>query len=270
MTEQEAAKRLLETIQCAAGDRNLDADPRRDFQANMRRLYKQAWPGAKTPEWMGEETEEPPPTEPPADQTIDLLKDHSEDDADNAAAGLNRDLELEYEKLWDTMVLKDKWKPELDRIVQKARKNQPVYEQAANATGVPWQFIAALQSLEASGDITKHLHNGDPLTGRTRNVPSGRPTTGSPPFTWMESAIDALQYDGLAGKPQWTLALMLYRAEKFNGLGYRKYHPEVPTPYLWSGTNHYKSGKYVADGKWSSTAVSQQIGVAPILKALMT
>jgi lysozyme family protein len=42
----------------------------------------------------------------------------------------------------------------------------------------------------------------------------------------------------------------------------------VPTPYLWSFSNHYERGKFVADGKFSSTARSQQCGAAVMLKLL--
>jgi lysozyme family protein len=57
---------------------------------------------------------------------------------------------------------------------------------------VPWELIAALHEREAGGSFKGHLHNGDPLTGRTYHVPAGRPAKGSPPFTWEASAIDAL------------------------------------------------------------------------------
>ena len=40
------------------------------------------------------------------------------------------------------------------------------------------------------------------------------------------------------------------------------------SPYLWSGSNHYAKGKYVADGKWSSVAVSGQTGAIPVLKRM--
>jgi lysozyme family protein len=42
----------------------------------------------------------------------------------------------------------------------------------------------------------------------------------------------------------------------------------VLTPYLWSFSNHYDRGKYVADGKFSATARSQQCGAAVMLKLL--
>ena len=42
----------------------------------------------------------------------------------------------------------------------------------------------------------------------------------------------------------------------------------MPSPYLWSFSNHYARGKYVADGHFSATAVSQQCGAALLLKRL--
>ena len=61
---------------------------------------------------------------------------------------------------------------------------------------------------------------------------------------------------------------MLYKLEAYNGWGYRDHHPDVNSPYLWSFSNHYKSGKYVADGTFSATAVSAQCGAAVLLKRL--
>jgi hypothetical protein len=40
------------------------------------------------------------------------------------------------------------------------------------------------------------------------------------------------------------------------------------TPYLRSFSNHYLSGKYVADGTWSDTAVSKQCGAAVLLRQM--
>jgi lysozyme family protein len=37
---------------------------------------------------------------------------------------------------------------------------------------------------------------------------------------------------------------------------------------LWSFSNQYERGKFVADGKFSSTAKSQQCGAAVMLKLL--
>ena len=41
-----------------------------------------------------------------------------------------------------------------------------------------------------------------------------------------------------------------------------------PSPYVYSGTDQYVSGKYVADGDTIQKVVDQQIGVMPLLGAL--
>ena len=56
--------------------------------------------------------------------------------------------------------------------------------------------------------------------------------------------------------------------ERYNGWGYRRYHQQVLSPYLWSSASHYLRGKYVADGSWSDTAVSRQVGGAALIRRL--
>ena len=124
-------------------------------------------------------------------------------------------------------------------------------------------MVAALHSLEAGQRFTTHLHNGDPLTARTVHVPKNRPRSGQPPFTWEASAKDALA--DLKKVPEWTVPVMLFQFERYNGFGYRRRHPEVLSPYLWSFTSNYTRGKFVADGTFSSTAVSKQCGAVALL-----
>ena len=132
---------------------------------------------------------------------------------------------------------------------------------------MPWYFIAVTHGLEASFNFRAHLHNGDfPLSSRTRQVPAGRPTKWLPPSDWESSARDAQRLLGFTGQKDWSLERTLYRLEAYNGFGYRSYG--VPTPYLWSFSNHYDRGKYVADGKFSYTARSQQCGASVMLKML--
>lgn len=202
-------------------------------------------------------------------------------------AGLTPSLRAEYDRLYATM--KFRWeddhaddplleaiykmlKTELTSTVRIIKSNQARYETISKMAGgsIPWQFIAVIHSLEAGLSFSKHLHNGDPLTRRTVLVPAGRPVTGSPPFTFEESAVDALTMKGKEyhKETDWSLAATLYRLEGFNGYGYRKYHPSVLSPYLWSGSNHYTRGKYVADGQWNSRAVSKQLGTALLWREL--
>ena len=156
---------------------------------------------------------------------------------------------------------------QVDNIIKKIQANSARYLKVADLSGVPWYVVAVIHNMESSLDFTKHLHNGDPLTQRTIHVPAGRPKAGNPPFTWEESAVDALSMKNFDS--DWSLPATLKKLEDYNGTGYRKYHPTVNTPYLWSGSNQYTSGKYVADGDFSSTAISNQIGAAVILKRMM-
>lgn len=145
--------------------------------------------------------------------------------------------------------------------------NRERYHAVGDPLGVPWYVVGMIHQLEASGRFTAHLHNGDALTARTTHVPRGRPTTGAPPFTWEESATDALRSQGMATWRDWSIAGICYQLEKFNGFGYRQHN--VPTPYLWSFTDQYVMGKFVADGVWNSTAVSAQCGAVPMLRQLV-
>jgi len=120
--------------------------------------------------------------------------------------------------------------------------------------------------MECAFRTTTHLHNGDPLTARTVHVPAGRPVVGNPPFTWEQSAIDALQYQGLTKWTDWSLSGVLFKIEAYNGFGYRKHG--IQTPYLWGGSQHYISGKFASDGQWAPNLTSKQTGAGVILKYL--
>ena len=141
-------------------------------------------------------------------------------------------------------------------------------EVAQRFTRLPWWVIGVLHSMECGLDFTRHLHNGDPLTARTVEVPAGRPTQGAPPFTWEVSAADAITCDGLDLVADWSPGSALAAFELYNGLGYRR--RGVPSPYLWSFTDQYRCGKYTADGHYDPRAISQQAGCAALLKILIT
>jgi len=174
-----------------------------------------------------------------------------------------------HAKLWVSCKIRSDWKGRISKTTHRINVHKEKYKKASSTTGVPWHVVAALHNMESTGSFKKHLHEGSSLRSRTRWVPKGRPKSGTPPFTWQESAYDALYTLKRMDRYNWSdIGETLYQCEKYNGLGYLKYHKDVNSPYLWSGTNHYKNGKYVSDGKWSQTAVSSQVGVAPILKSL--
>jgi len=171
---------------------------------------------------------------------------------------------------WDRAQIRHSWLGRVDKVVRRISNHEKRYKSISAKCGVPWQVVASLHNMESGGRFTRHLHEGSSLKGRTRYIPKGRPINGDPPFTWEESAYDALYTLKRLDRVKWSdLGVCLYTCEKYNGLGYLRYHKDVNSPYMFSGTNLYTSGKYVADGRWSQSAVSKQVGVVPILIKLV-
>lgn len=169
----------------------------------------------------------------------------------------------EYAGQWDRMKINSGRQTEFEKLAQFAYDHRPQYLVIEENTGVPWAMIACLHRRESDADFTTYLGNGDPLKRKTVNVPRGRGPFGS----FEEGAIDALKYDHLSNVKDWRLEKALYYMELFNGAGYDV--KGKPSPYLWAGTNIQVPGKFVSDGRWSSTAVDKQPGCAPILKAII-
>jgi len=181
------------------------------------------------------------------------------------------DLKQEYEALYAAAKVRSNWRKRAEDVAARIVASKARYQGVAGQLGqVPWYLVGVIHSLESSLDFATHLHNGDPLTRRTGHVPAGRPRHkprgGGTRYTWEESAIDALKMKDFHVMQDWPLARVLFRLEGYNGFGYRS--RGVPTAYLWSGTQIYDRGKFVADGVWDANAVSQQVGAATLLKVL--
>ena len=185
-----------------------------------------------------------------------------------AKVNYTKALEKEYSSLYKSCETKAIHYDEIDGLVDRIIDHRSHYENVADTLSIPWYFIAAIHNMESSQNFSKHLHNGDPLSARTKHVPAGRPKQGNPPFTWEESAVDALKLRRLHRIQEWSLPRLLYELEGYNGWGYRLYHSHVLSPYLWSFSKHYVSGKYIADGTWSDTAKSRQCGAVILIKRL--
>ncbi|HWB24708.1 MAG TPA: hypothetical protein VG738_04470 [Chitinophagaceae bacterium] len=176
------------------------------------------------------------------------------------------DLAINYQLLFNTCVINPAKTAEIDRQIDTMVANKAIYDSISTDTNVPWYFIAIIHCLECDLNFHTHLHNGDPLTARTVQVPKGHPVNGNPPFTFKESAVDALTIEGFTTWTDWTTPGMLYLFEKYNGFGYRS--RGINSPYLWSYSQHYTKGKFVADGRFDPDAVSQQEGAAVILRRI--
>ncbi|WBT38114.1 MULTISPECIES: hypothetical protein [Hyphomicrobium] len=176
----------------------------------------------------------------------------------------------DYRRLFATCEIRSEKRSEVMWYVSKITDptRRKAYDQVFEETCVPWYFVAIIHGMECGFDMQSHLHNGDSLKKKTVQVPKGRPAQWLPPSDWVSSAVDALRYDKLDEKPDWTLAHMLYRWEAYNGWRSRLLY-KINTPYLWSFSNHYTKGKFVADNVWDSNAVSKQCGAAVMLRGLV-
>jgi lysozyme family protein/peptidoglycan hydrolase-like protein with peptidoglycan-binding domain len=182
---------------------------------------------------------------------------------------LTAPLRDEYATLFSRMQIRPERVTEIKPLVRRIVASKDRYQAVQEGQGVPWFVVAIIHNLECSGRFDRHLHNGDPLTARTVHVPAGRPRKGQPPFTWEDSAADALAGHGLGTGTDWSVPGIAFQLEAYNGWGYRNNFPQVRSPYLWSFSNIYDRGKYVADGRFSPDAVSQQCGGMVLLRALM-
>jgi lysozyme family protein len=190
------------------------------------------------------------------------------------AVSFTPELVDEYARLFDALNIDPQRRNIITSIYRRIVRPDSLsqYTAIGRQAGVPWFVIAIIHNLESNGDFSTHLHNGDPLTGRTVRVPAGRPV--APPtgpggtYTWVESAIDALQ-GKVAGGTDWTIPGIAYVLERYNGFGYRLRYPHVKSPYLWSYSNIYTRGKFISDGRFSDDAVSQQCGGMVLLRHML-
>lgn len=157
---------------------------------------------------------------------------------------------------------------EFTRPANVAVANKGRYLAIARSAGMPdiaWVFIAVSHYRESSQDFSKSLAQGDPWNRASTHVPAGR----GPFKSFEDAAVDALvRCSPFAAKlKDWSIAGMLTNLERFNGVGYA--NKGVPSAYVWSGTDQYKSGKYVADGVYDPNKVDAQLGVAGLILTMM-
>jgi lysozyme family protein len=141
-------------------------------------------------------------------------------------------------------------------IAAKAR-----YQAVEAKTGVPWFFIAVVHERESGQSWAGSLAQGDPWNKVSTHVPAGR----GPFDSWEAAAIDALVNCAprAALNKDWSVGGLLTMLEQYNGLGYAA--RGVPSPYVWSGTDQYRAGKYVRDGVYDAAAIDSQLGCAGLL-----
>jgi len=163
------------------------------------------------------------------------------------------------------LTLSDEQRDDLRDFSTHWNKYKDTYVEVATPADCPAILIAALHWRECSGSFKQYLHNGDPLGRPTTHVPKGVYFT-----EWNPAAIDAIKretaaksYSGVS-VDETSIEDMCSFAERYNGLGYKK--RGVPSPYVFAGTTGYKAGKFVEDGRYSSSTVDNQLGVLVMLR----
>jgi lysozyme family protein len=131
-------------------------------------------------------------------------------------------------------------------------------------TGVPWFVIAVIHQRECSQSWAGSIAQGDPWDRKSTHVPAGR----GPFKSWEDAAVDALANCApyAARNKDWSIGGILTLLEQYNGLGYAS--RGLASPYIWSGTDQYVSGKYVADHVFDPKAVDRQLGCAGLILAM--
>ena len=154
--------------------------------------------------------------------------------------------------------------PEFGLVARRLVAAKARYQGVAAKTGVPWFIIAVIHERESGQRWDRSLAQGDPWDRVSTHVPKGR----GPFRSWEEAAIDALVYcHPYASKwKDWTAGGAMTLLERYNGLGYAS--KGIPSPYVWSGTDQYKSGKYVADHVFDAHAIDKQLGCAGLILAM--
>ncbi|MDA9504850.1 hypothetical protein XI09_08995 [Bradyrhizobium sp. CCBAU 11386] len=172
----------------------------------------------------------------------------------------------EYDRMFKSVSLTG-GNQKVDGIVDKILEGKARYSDIEGKTGIPWFVVGVLHYVATGNNFETHLHNDDPLTALTVHVPVGRPITGKPPFTWEESAMDALQLEGVTQNQDWSISRILFVLERWNGFGYRR--NQINSPFLWSCTSYYTTGYFVSDGAFDPGSIAKQCGGAALLKRLV-
>ena len=185
------------------------------------------------------------------------------------------------ENVRSIVMLDPKFDNERDKFREAYEENIERYRELADKIGVPPELIAIIHYRENTKDYLEgsfgvYLHNGEQLGRKTEKVPKGIyfddfDLAAEDAIKQKENFIEKYH---LTADSKDIVAMMCF-AEVYNGLGY--YNNGHISPYLYSGTNLYTSGKYVeernAEGEYVSVyredVVDAQIGVYILLNSIL-
>lgn len=128
--------------------------------------------------------------------------------------------------------------------------NMGKYNNISSKTNIPTYVIGILHYREASLNFNKRLQDGNNL---------------DPGMTFDQDAISIL-LKIFGTHANWsTISNVLKHIESYNGFGYTGDNIKNNSPYVWSGTDLYTSGKFIGDKIYNSSYKDTQIGAAAIM-----
>jgi lysozyme family protein len=184
-------------------------------------------------------------------------------------------------------------------VLELAQRHSDEWAEVEGKTGVPRLWGLTSFERESGSDYSRSPAQGDRWDKVSVDVPrglgpyqcwgdacvaayridrldevagsAGTGTAGVPPAIGVAGGAAVPVGDAAAGEtpalPGWTWTRACYEGELFNGFGPRAHGRQ--TGYLWSWTNIYTGGKYVADGKWDPDVIDAQCGMVPMMAALL-
>jgi lysozyme family protein len=166
---------------------------------------------------------------------------------------------------WPQMIIDFDAVPVMNQVAARLIASKARYQALFAQTSVPWPVIALIHERECSQNWALNIAQGDPWNAVSVHVPAGQ----GPFASWEDAAVNALnKVEQMNEWGHWdTIEGVLSRLELYNGAGY--FQRNLPSPYIWSRTSPYVSGKYVADHVFDPSVIDVQEGCAPLLAAMM-
>ena len=145
------------------------------------------------------------------------------------------------------------------RLIEPAAKAR--YVIVAAQTSVPWFIVAVIHEREACRKAGRAIWRRAIRGTRCRCMCRKAGAVSQLGKRRGQCARRCAPY--AAHWADWSVGGALTFLEEYNGLGYAQ--RGVASPYIWAGTDQYRSGKYIADGHFDPHAIDHQLGCAALL-----
>lgn len=168
-----------------------------------------------------------------------------------------------YEHLYKTLRILPGKRGACMVAAQKVMRGKTRYKNAGALCGVPWTVIGLIHLMECGCSWNRQIINGEHWNLKTKLYPPGL----GPWDSWEDAAVVGMQRFRKRYPSVWSVGTIGLFLERWNGMGYASRN--VNSPYLWSMSNHGEGvGKFVADGKYDASAVSDQVGAMVALSLI--